>query len=232
MTTDLSATGVHASTGSSRRAHDLVLFDFGGVILRTPFELLPEDLSWRGPFGPPGHDQLWDQSVADGGITEREYWRRRARQLHPDADDPTFTLMRELYDTDEDHLVRPELVALVERIRVSGLGVAVLTNDLRAFHGDAWVERITVLDLLDPVIDLSHAGFLKPAGQAFAHALARLDVPADRILFVDDQPPNVDGALDAGIDAVWFDPTDVAGSVARVEERLGVSRSSAQRVAG
>lgn len=232
MTTDLSATGVHASTGSSRRAHDLVLFDFGGVILRTPFELLPEDLSWRGPFGPPGHDQLWDQSVADGGITEREYWRRRARQLHPDADNPTFTLMRELYETDEDQLVRPELVELVERVRASGLGVAILTNDLRAFHGDAWVERITALDLFDPVVDLSHADFLKPAARAFAHALARLDAPADRILFVDDQPPNVDGALDAGIDAVWFDPTDVRESVVRVEQCLGLSPSRSRHSAG
>ena len=35
-------------------------------------------------------------------------------------------------------------------------------------------------------------------------------------MFVDDQRRNVAGALAAGMRALWFDPTDVSGSVARV----------------
>ena len=75
----------------SDHARELVLFDFGGVILRTPFELLPDEVTWRGPFGSPGHDELWDRSVdQDDELHERDYWHLRSSELHPDADDPTF----------------------------------------------------------------------------------------------------------------------------------------------
>lgn len=203
--------------------YQLVLFDFGGVVLRTPFELLPEEVSWRGPFGPPGHDDLWDLSVADGGITEREYWHRRSAELHPDAEDPTFALMRQLYETDEDRLIRPEMLELVDDLVAAGLRVAVLTNDLGAFHGDEWIARITALRHFEEVIDLSHIGFLKPAPEAFAHALKVLDVAPSDVLFVDDQPPNVAGAHDVGIEAVYVDPTDVPGSIARILSAVGAS---------
>lgn len=210
-----------------RRPHDLVLFDFGGVVLRTPFELLPDDVAWRGPFGPPGHDDLWDRSVDDDDpLHERDYWHLRSSEVHPDAQDPTFALMRDLYEVDEERLVRPEVVALLDRLVRDGYRIAVLTNDMRKFHGDAWVARMRVLDRFEEVIDLSTIGFLKPARRAFDHALELLDLPPARVLFVDDQPPNVAGAIDAGMDAVRFDPTSVDASVRRVEDALSVSTSA------
>lgn len=206
-------------------SYGLVLFDFGGVVLRTPFELLPESVTWRGPFGPPGHDQLWDRSIDDADpYHERDYWHDRSSQLHPDADDPTFALMRGLYEVEEELLVRPELVALLTRLDRAGYRLAVLTNDMRKFHGQEWVDRMTVLDRFEEVIDLSTIGFLKPASEAYDHALTILEVPAGEILFVDDQPPNCEGARAHGIDALRFDPTDVDSSVARIEATLGRGR--------
>lgn len=208
-------------------AHELVLFDFGGVVLRTPFELLPDDVAWRGPFGPPGHDTLWDRSVdQDDELHERDYWHLRSSELHPDADDPTFALMRDLYEVEEERLIRPEMVRLLERLAHDGHRLAVLTNDMRKFHGQEWVDRMTVLDRFEHVIDLSMIGFLKPAPQAYEHALKVLDVDAADVLFVDDQPPNVNGALAAGMAAVHFDPTEVDASIARIEAALGRSPSS------
>lgn len=200
--------------------YELVLFDFGGVVLRTPFELLPEEDGWRGPFGPPGSDPLWDQSIAEGGISEREYWRRHAAEVFPEAADPTFLLMRRLYETDEARMVRPEVVALLDRLVAADLRIAVLTNDLRAFHGEEWVRRVTVLRRFEEVVDLSTIGFLKPAREAYDHALKVLDVAPEDVLFVDDQPPNVVGATEVGIDAVRFDPTDVDASIRLVERRV------------
>lgn len=193
-----------------------VLFDFGGVVIRTPFELV--DTDWRGPFDPAG-DELWRRSVAHE-ITEREYWHTRALELHPDSDDPTFDFMRTLYDTDEDVIVRPEITALLDRLQARGVRTAVLTNDLTAFHPDEWVQRMSVIPRFDPLIDLSHVGFLKPSREAFDHALKILDADPGDVVFLDDQQPNVRGAQAVGIDAVWFDPTDVAGSVDRLEARL------------
>lgn len=189
-----------------------VLFDFGGVVIRTPFELL--DTAWRGPFDP-STDPLW-RSLQAGEISERTYWHTRGAQRHPDADDPVAELMRTLYDVEEPAIVRPEMSGLLDELQRLDLRAAVLTNDLAAFHSDEWIDRMTVISRFDPVIDLSHTGFLKPSAEAFAYALKVLDTDPADIVFVDDQPANAAGGHDAGLTALWFDPTDVAGSIDRI----------------
>lgn len=196
----------------------VVLFDFGGVVIRTPFELHdPADRDWRGPFDPAG-DELWRQSQA-GEITERDYRHRRTAPLHPDSDDPTHDYMRTLYEQDEAAIVRPEVVALLDDLQAAGLRTAVLTNDLSAFHPPEWIARMSVVRRFEPLVDLSHTGVLKPRREAFEHALKELGLgpgEAGSVLFVDDQPRNVAGAEEMGLRTVWFDPTDVPASVARV----------------
>ena len=199
----------------------VVLLDFGGVVIRTPFEL--HDHAWRGPFDT-ATDPLWVRSQR-GELTEREYWHERASAYHPDAEDPTHAFMRDLYEQDESVIVRPEVRSLLEDLHAAGLRTAVLTNDLAAFHPPEWMARMTVLRAFDPVIDLSHVGFLKPEPEAFEHALKELGLaPEDAasVVFVDDQRRNVAGAEAAGLRAVWFDPTDVPGSVARVRAEVGL----------
>ena len=193
-----------------------VLFDFGGVVIRTPFELV--DSSWRGPFDPAG-DPLWVESQT-GVITERDYWERRAREFHPEAPDPTFAFMRPLYDVEEDRIVRPEITALLDELQASGHRTAVLTNDLAAFHSEDWIERMTVIRRFAPVIDLSHVGFLKPQVEAWEHACKVLDAAPEDIVFLDDQKQNIAGAEAFGLHAVWFDPTDVEESLDRLRAAL------------
>ncbi len=202
-------------------ATSVVLFDFGGVVIRTPFELHRYD--WHGPFDP-SSDPPWE-AMQRGEITEREYWHRRASVYHPDAQDPTHAFMRDLYEQDEAVIVRPEVVGLLDSLADAGLRRAVLTNDLAAFHPPEWIERMRVVRRFDPVIDLSHVGFLKPQPEAFEHALKALGLDrsdAGRVVFVDDQRRNVAGALAVGMRGLWFDPTDVAGSVARVRAEVGL----------
>lgn len=194
----------------------VVLFDFGGVVIKTPFEL--GDHEWRGPFGP-ATDELWDLSQS-GEITERDYWHRRATELHPDSSDPTFSFMRTLYDQPEDRIVRPEIVALMDELERGEVRVAALTNDLAKFHPPEWRQRMTVIQRFDPLIDLSHAGILKPQPEAFERAVEELGVPAGAVVFLDDQLPNVEGARAAGLSAVWFDPTHVEESLDRLRGAL------------
>ena len=194
-----------------------VLFDFGGVVIRTPFELL--DTEWRGPFDP-STDPLWQQAVVTKEITERDYWHQRASEFHPDAEDPTQAFIASVYDAEESVIVRPEVVALLDDLEEQGLRVAGLTNDMAAFHPVEWTERMTVLKRFDPMIDLSYAGFLKPAAEAFDHALAELGASAEEVLFFDDQPQNVQGANAYGITAVRCDPTDVDGSIRQLQSHL------------
>jgi putative hydrolase of the HAD superfamily len=202
-----------------------LLLDFGGVLLRTPFELRGEaerslglaagELSWAGPFDPPS-DPLW-RDWQDGTITEREYWATRAASYGLE----TLAFMGQFFEPGGDHLVRPEVWDLVRSHHAAGGQVAILTNDLAAFHGPEWIERVTVLHEVDIVVDGSVTHVLKPDPRAYEAALAALGDPDPAtVVFVDDQRGNLQGAERWGMLTVWFDPVDVEGSMARIHAAL------------
>ena len=206
----------------------IVLFDLGGVVIRTPFEMVPDfetrrglppgRLRLHGPFAP-DRDELWQRRAA-GEVTERQYWLeqclRLSAEVEVDHPDPTRWLMDELYDAPEDRIVRPEVVTLIDGLEERGFTIAALTNDLSRFHSAGWIERMSVFARFDPLIDLSDFGTFKPDPAAYRHALEVLDVAPESLLFVDDQGDNVVAARDAGIPTVEFDATDVAASIEQV----------------
>jgi putative hydrolase of the HAD superfamily len=193
-----------------------LLVDFGGVVIRTPFEMRYRVGSpdWFGPFDPAA-DPMWE-SLQRGEISERQYWDARAREVFPDSDDPVRSLMAVLFAPPASEVRRPEVTKLLAGVDRP----AVLSNDLSRFHGPEWLEEMEAHDLFDPLIDLSDTGVLKPAPEAFLRALEALDEPPSRVVFVDDQPYNVLAGQKMGLVGVWFDVTDPAGSVARVEAAL------------
>jgi putative hydrolase of the HAD superfamily len=193
------------------------LFDFGGPLLLTPFELnavaarsmgVPVESLPRGPFDPAG-DPRWTAWQIEE-ITERDYWSEKAAPFGLDI--PGF--MHHFFEPSGDHLVRPESWALVVEVQAAGKQAGLLTNDLSAFHGPAWRDPISVLKLVRPLVDLSMTGHLKPHPKAYAAAIDALGVAPGEIAFLDDQPYNVEGARRAGMAAVRFDPIDPAGSLA------------------
>jgi putative hydrolase of the HAD superfamily len=204
----------------SRRA---LLLDFGGPLLRTPFELLrateqrlglpPLTFDWRGPFDPAA-DPLWRRLQARA-ISEPEYWADRAKEFAAvTGASEVRAMMRELFRGDEDELVRPEAVAAMRAARALGCRIGVLTNDLTLFHDDEWIARIRVLTEVDAVIDGARLGVRKPDPAAYHAALERLGVTAAETVFADDQPINVDGARAVGIPAILFDVARPAQSYA------------------
>jgi len=213
------------------RHYDVLLLDFGGVCLLNPVELHakaeglfglePGSLPWLGPLDP-STDELWRRMIAGDGVTERQYWTKRAgdigrlagRELSRDE------YMHRLYDPPTDGLVRPEAEAVVEAAFEAGYGVSVLTNDMRDFHGREWEKGIPFLQRVDHIIDCSDTKILKPDPRAFERAIEITGATPDRILFVDDQPLNVQGAVNCGLDAMWFDIADAAGSWAEVGRRI------------
>jgi putative hydrolase of the HAD superfamily len=82
--------------------------------------------------------------------------------------------------------------------------VAVLSN-----HRSAWVEaalrRAGVLGLVSPLLVSDRIGALKPHPAAYSGLLAT-GVPPGRILFVDDQEPNLAAARALGIGTLLADP--------------------------
>jgi putative hydrolase of the HAD superfamily len=198
-----------------------LLLDFGGPVLLTPFELIGKaeqtlgPMPWRGPFDTDTDAEYMRWQA--GEITERDYWTGRATAYGLDIPG----LMRHFYEPPGDYLVRPEMAALITRHRSAGRIVGVLTNDMDAFHGPDWKDGISVIKEFDFIIDGSITGFLKPDPRAFRLALRAFgDLDPSLVVFVDDQQANLRGAEAVGMPTVYFDPTDPAGSIERIEAAL------------
>jgi putative hydrolase of the HAD superfamily len=204
-----------------------LVLDFGGPVMLSPFELtmraeqrlgLPAgSLPWRGPFDP-GNDAEW-RDVQSGALAERSYWANRAEEFASLTGRPARTrdLFRALYDESEGFLVREGARALMTAARDAGVPVGILTNDLGAFHPPEWVNALQVLRLADALVDGSHVGILKPDPRIYQMIAEQLGVEPDDVVFLDDQPVNLAGAIAVGMTAVPVDVTapDEAFSRAR-----------------
>ncbi len=209
-----------------------LLLDVGGPVIRLPFEFLgeverscglaPGTITRRGPFDPAA-DPLWRDRDA-GLLSEREYWSLWAEEVGRAAQ--RHSAMQEVfaacYKRCMPDIVRGEATALVVDAQAAGIRVGALTNDISWFVSQEFIPRLSILSELDAFVDLSHAEVRKPDPQAYAIALDALGLAPQQVLFVDDHPRYVTGAEAAGLPALHFDITDVAGSIRQIRDRLGL----------
>jgi putative hydrolase of the HAD superfamily len=200
-----------------------LLLDFGGVVLLSPFELRHRiepvlgPIDWRGPFDT-STDADWVR-FQNREITERTFWAERAATY---GYDDTKEFFRLFYEPAGQDLIRPEMHQLIVDYKAMGGVVGVLTNDLAAFHGVEWINGMSILAEFHFIVDGSVTGVLKPHPDSFGFALAEFGHPDPAsVVFVDDQPINLEGSTAAGLDSVWFDFTDVPTSIARIHDALG-----------
>lgn len=195
-----------------------LVFDFGGPVLLTPFELrpigeralglAPGSFAWSGPFDPAA-DEDW-RVFQSGGMTEREYWALRVQEFADltGHEASMQVLCGFLYSGEQEELVRPGALALLRSARAAGIPVGVLTNDLTAFHDRAWVERMSIVREFDVMVDGRTEGVYKPDAAAYRLILDRMGVVAEETVFIDDQPINLTGAEAVGMIPVHLDPTN------------------------
>jgi putative hydrolase of the HAD superfamily len=209
-----------------------LLLDLGGTVfvsglerlalLPTHYAVLSGIAARRGPVGPEP-DPLWD-AMMRGELSERGYWQARSDEVGAALGRPGWPItefMHLLYGLAAD-VLRPAAGALVADARAAGRRVGVLTNDLRAFHGETAMAGHPVLAGMDALVDASVTGILKPDPRAYALAADALGTPAPDIVFVDDMPANVDGARSAGMIALLLDITDPDEVFDRARKELGV----------
>ena len=214
-----------------------LVLDFGGPVLLTPFELAVDQpgtpvyelLHEQGPLATALRpDPRWHDLQA-GRLTERAYWDERAREWHAaGGDDPDIRAMiARLYEPPRPELVREQARVLVHDARAAGHPVAILTNDLRAFHPQEWIDRIEIVGDVDVVVDGSLEGHLKPAPRLYELLSERLGVGFADMVFLDDQTTNIRGAEALGIPSVWFDVSDPDAGFAAVRKLLGLAATGA-----
>ncbi|MGH6625333.1 MAG: HAD-IA family hydrolase [Burkholderiaceae bacterium] len=208
-----------------------LLLDFGAVISVSVFERhrdteevlgLPKGtLSWMGPLAPET-DPLW-QSMQRDEISERDYWATRARELGEAVGEPGWdmlTMLTRVRQVDPNAVVRPAVKRLVRSARAAGIEVGILSNELELFYGKDFLARMDVLQEFEVIIDATHTKILKPDPRAYALAVDAMGLPAQDILFVDDQFRNIAGAVKAGLQVQYFDLRDVPGQIAAIAARL------------
>lgn len=103
--------------------------------------------------------------------------------------------------------VPPGTIEALGRARAAGVRVAVVSNSEGKLP--ELFERVGLAPHIELVVDSHHEGVRKPDPELFRRALGRLDVAANRCVYLGDIPGvDVVGARAAGIDAVLVDPLD------------------------
>ena len=212
-----------------------LILDFGGVVTRTLFEthdlteralgLAPGTLSWQGPFDPE-NDPLW-QDMQAGGISERDYWRRRTEevgQLVGEDWTEMSQFVRAARGAEPEAVIRPEFRATVARVKAAGMRLAILSNELDLFYGADFRDKLPFLADFDVIVDATYTGILKPDPRAYRACLDQLGLAAEDCVFVDDQRRNVDGARAIGLPTVHFDVARPAASYSQALTLLGLSK--------
>lgn len=215
-------------TGARPKA---VLFDFGGVILSSPFEAftayerdngLPEGFL-RGLNAVDPDTNAWarlERSEVDlDGFAELFEAEAAAAGHGVDARAVLALLSGE---------VRPVMVEALRRIKAAGLPLALLTNNFvsgpRSDMGGARPDLAEALALFDVVVESSVVGVRKPDPRFYARALDLLDIDATEAVFLDDLGVNLKPARAMGMTTIKV--VDAEQALAELEAVLGFTLTS------
>ena len=214
---------------------EAVVFDMGGILHPTPFEVLgpmaeargwPLDAFPRGPFDPDADPDYVEMDR--GRLREPEYWGRVSARL------AERSIAFDVHDVvDWSGRDRIEVVDAIRRIGQTHR-TAILTNDATDWLGAGWRHRWWLRDVFEVMVDAKEEGLRKPAPDIYRRVLERLDVDPERSVFVDDLTINCEGAEAVGMRAFWFDVTQPLASTLRLIDWLlpaEVEESVAARLA-
>lgn len=200
-----------------------VFWDFGGVILTSPFDAfssyeksqgLPDGLLRRINATNPDTN-AWAQ-LERGEIeleTFYELFAEEARALGHEVD---ASAVLTLIEGD----VRPDMVAALRTV-AARYKTACLTNNFRAARadGERAAEIAEIMAIFDTVIESSRAGMRKPDPRFYQHACDVLEVAPEETVFLDDLGVNLKPARALGMRTIKVVEPDAA--LAQLESHLG-----------
>jgi HAD superfamily hydrolase (TIGR01509 family) len=211
---------VNANASGARGAVRAVLFDLGGVILRTEDPALRA--GWEQRLGlasgelerlvfdnPASREATVGRASADAPWQ----WVRSHLDLPPEEFE---RLRRDFFASDR---IDPELMDFIRKLRPT-LRTGMITNawpNIRDLLENHWA----IAGDFDPLIISAEVGLAKPDPEIFRLALRLLALDGPQVVFIDDAPDNVDGARRSGLRAIRF--RSFAEMTRELEARLEVS---------
>jgi putative hydrolase of the HAD superfamily len=194
-----------------------VIFDFGGVLVRT--EDQAGRRAWEQRLGLPPNGlahAVFDSEVARaatrGLVPAAQIWEHVAQSFHLDA--ATLEQLRTAFWSGDR--VDTELVDYIRQLRPA-YKTAILSN--------AWSNGRRVIGIdyglaetFDELVISAEEGLAKPDVRTYQIAAARLGVAPQEAVFVDDFSANIAGAQAAGMHGVHF--RSRAQAIAEIEALL------------
>lgn len=196
-----------------------VLWDFGGVILSSPFEAfrryetehgLPIDFI-RSVNTTNPHTNAWAllerNEVSADGFDQRFASESEALGHRVPGADVLALLAGD---------VRPEMVAMLDRVKAAGYRIACLTNNMIGgdgtyTRGEARAVQIAaIMDRFDAVVESSKVGVRKPEPRFYEIACELLEVQPDECVFLDDLGINLKPAAAMGMTTIKVTSADQA----------------------
>ncbi len=203
-----------------------VLFDFGGVILASPFEAFAHyerakglpDAFIRGLNTQNPDTNAWAR-LERNEVTFDEFCRLFEAEAEAAGHRIDARDMLALISGD----VRPPMVEAVRRCRKAGLSTGLLTNNwvsLAARDPAITAEgRDEVLELFDVIIESSKVGVRKPDPRFYELACEALSIRPDEAVFLDDLGINLKPARAMGMTTIKVvDPDDAIAELESVLE--------------
>ena len=180
-----------------------VLWDFGGVILTSPFEAfnryehehgLPMDFI-RSVNAADPHTNAW-ALLERSDIGPEEFDARFADESESRGHRVPGSDVLGLLSGD----IRPEMVTALDRVIAQGLVTACLTNNV--LGGDAPAEVSAVMAKFDHIVESSKVGVRKPEPRFYEIACELVGVEPADCVFLDDLGVNLKPAAAMGMTTI------------------------------
>lgn len=215
-----------APSASSTQAAPIraVLWDFGGVILSSPFEAFANYEREHGL--PVGAIRGLNATNPDTNA-----WARFERS------DISFDEFCDLFEAEAEAAghtldarrvmallhgeIRPQMVEALRKLKTAGYKIACLTNNVRSGDERDRADVAEVMALFDHVTESRHAGVRKPEVRFYELACEAIDITPHEAVFLDDLGINLKPAAKLGMRTIKVGDPDVA--LTELEAILGIS---------
>lgn len=181
-----------------------VIFDFGGVLVRTIDPAGRREWEARlgiatGELERVVHGSTYWMQAQKGTLTHDAYWQAVAETLGiPPVDIPK--LQQDYFRGDQ---LDPELVRLIHSLRAAGYKTGLLSNDSARLELKLR-DELAIYELFDAVIISANIGLMKPDPSAYHAMTEALSVAPEHCVFIDDMRANVEGAEAFGMHAIHY----------------------------
>jgi putative hydrolase of the HAD superfamily len=187
---------------------DVILFDVGGVLLTDSW-----DAHEREQAAAHFELDLDDFRSRHGKIVE--LWERGDTTMNAYLDDVIFYKPRSFsrdefvaYMHDQSKLLPNGALGILKELSASGKYlIGSLNNEARELNEHRF-EAFGLREYFEIALTSCYVGLRKPALAMYERAIDIVGGPPERILFIDDRPENIAGAVACGITAIHFTGAD------------------------